>query len=200
MKLNIGCGGRPLLGYVNVDQDSIDDLRRRYPGKEFSSDLIIEDHNIFSLPYGDNTIEEIRADGLLEHLSFKEEPTFLYEMHRVLSVGGKFIVSVPDLVEACRVWLAASDDWQDFYDDSDEAISKNHWFGTYSYGYENRWGYMMATFYGSQNGLGQYHKNGYSEGKLRKMLSKVGFTVSSIEKYRWKDDRDYMLRAIAEKI
>ena len=31
LKLNIGCGGRPLLGYINIDQDSIDDMRKRYP-------------------------------------------------------------------------------------------------------------------------------------------------------------------------
>jgi len=200
MKLNIGCGGRPLLGYINIDQDSIGDLQRRYPGQVFSDDLIIEDHNIFSLPYKDNAIDEVLADGLLEHLSFKEEPKFLYEMHRVLNKGGKLVLSVPDFEEACRAWLEAKDDWQDFYDDSDGAIRTNHWFGTYSYGYENRWGYIMATFFGSQNGVGQYHKNGYSEGKLEKMLSKIGFRVCAIDKFRWKGDRDYMLRAVAEKI
>lgn len=199
MKLNIGCGGRPLPDYINIDQDSIDDLRIRYPGQVFSDDLIIKDEDIFSLPYNDNSVDEILADGLLEHLSFKDEPRFLYEMYRVLRVGGRFRLSVPDFEEACKAWLQAEDDWQDFYDDSESAIAANHWFGTYSYGYENRWGYIMATFYGSQNGFGQYHKNGYSDKKLRKMLERIGFKVCEIEKFRWKGDRDYMLRAIAEK-
>ena len=73
LKLNIGCGGRPLLGYINIDQDSIDDMRKRYPEKVFDDSLIIENHDIFNLPYPDESISEVNADGLLEHLSFKEE-------------------------------------------------------------------------------------------------------------------------------
>ena len=200
MRINVGCGGRPLPGYINIDQDSLEVLRERYPGQKFPDDLVLVDHNIFSLPYETNSVDEVLADALLEHLSFKEEAPFLYEMHRVLKPGGAFIVSVPDFEAACREWLAAEDDWKDFYQDSEEPISKNHWFGTHSYCYQNRWGYIMATFYGSQNGHGQFHKNGYSEAKLRAMLVRVGFDIKTIEKFRWKGDRDHMLRVIAEKI
>jgi len=199
MRINIGCGGRPLEGFINIDQDSLPQLRDRYPEREFSDDLVIQNWDIFSLPITDGEVEEVRADGLLEHLSFKEEPAFLYEVHRVMQKGGVFTLSVPDFEETCKAWLSAKDDWQDFYDDSEKAIINQHWFGTYSYGYESRWGYIMATFYGSQNGTGQYHKNGYSEGKIRKMLNKVGFDVEYVEKFRWKGNRDYMLRAIAVK-
>jgi predicted SAM-dependent methyltransferase len=199
IKLNIGCGGRPLEGYINIDQDSLDDLKQRYPENEFSNDLVIKDYNIFSLPYSNSEVDEVRADGLLEHLSFKEEPLFLYEVIRILKPGGKFTFSVPDFEATCKAWLTANDDWQDFYDDSVDAIEKQHWFGTYSYGNENRWGYLMATFFGSQNGEGQYHKNGYSTGKIKKMLKKIGFEVESVESFRWKGDRDYMLNAIAIK-
>ena len=169
-KINIGCGGRPLEGYINIDQDSLDDLRLRYPNQSFSNNLVIEDHDIFSLPYKSSSIDEVKAESLLEHLSFKEEPKFLYEVFRILKPSGTFAFSVPDFEETCKAWLAAKDDWQDFFDDSDDAIAKQHWFGTYSYGNENRWGYMMATFFGSQNGEGQFHRNGYSSGKIRKML------------------------------
>jgi predicted SAM-dependent methyltransferase len=198
-KINIGCGGRPLEGYINIDQDSLDDLRQRYPNQSFSNNLVIEDHDIFSLPYKSSSIDEVKADGLLEHLSFKEEPKFLYEVFRVLKPGGKFAFSVPDFEATCKAWLDAKDDWQCFFDDSDDAIAKQHWFGTYSYGNENRWGYMMATFFGSQNGEGQYHKNGYSSGKIRKMLNKIGFEIEGIESFRWKGDRDFMLNTVAIK-
>ena len=144
-------------------------MRRRYPDKKISGDLVLENHDIFSLPYADCSVIEVRADGLLEHLSFKEEPKFLNEVFRVLKPGGKFAFSVPDFEETCKAWLEAKDDWQDFFDDSIEAIEKEQWFGTYSYSNENRWGYIMATFFGSQNGSGQYHKNGYTVGKIRKM-------------------------------
>ncbi len=198
-KLNIGCGGRPLPGYINIDQDSIEDMRARYPGSVFDGSLIIENHDIFALPYGDGSVAEVRADGLLEHLSFKDEPRFLYEVKRVLQKGGVFNFSVPDFEEVCSIWLKAKDDWQGFFSDDVEDIKKNYWFGTYTYEYTNRWGYIIATLYGSQNGLGQFHRNCYSEGKIRKMMKHLGFTHVSITKFLWKGDRDPMIGCTAIK-
>ncbi len=198
-KLNIGCGGRPLAGYINIDQDSLEDMRVRYPGTEFDDSLIIENHDIFNLPYANESISEINADGLLEHLTFKEEPKFLFEMRRVLKKGGVLRFSVPDFEKACQIWLEAKDDWQDFFSDDLEDIKRSHWFGTYTYDYSNRWGYIVATFYGSQNGIGQFHKNCYSEGKIIKMMDKLGFEQVSIEKFLWKGDRDPMLSCVAIK-
>ena len=74
-------------------------MRRRYPNKKFSEDLVIEDHDIFSLPYKSSSIDEVKADGLLEHLSFKEEPKFLNEMFRVLNCGiGMAVICTPNNV------------------------------------------------------------------------------------------------------
>lgn len=199
LKLNIGCGGRPLLGYINIDQDSIDDMRKRYPETVFDDSLIIENHDIFNLPYPDESISEINADGLLEHLSFKEESKFLYEIKRVLMKGGVFKFSVPDFEEVCSIWLNAKDDWQGFYSDDIADIKENHWFGTYTYDYKNRWGYIVATYYGSQNGIGQYHKNCYSEGKILKMMKFLGFQDITIHKFLWKGDRDPMISCRAVK-
>ena len=64
-----------------------------------------------------------------------------------------------------------------FYHDDTEAIKNNFWFGTYTYKPSNRWGYLTATFYGSQNGKGQYHKNCYFKNKLRAICKKMGFKV-----------------------
>ena len=199
IRLNIGCGGRPLPGYINVDQDSIEEMRVRYPNSHFDDSLVIENHDIFNLPYADGTVSEVNADGLLEHLTFKEEPRFLYEVRRVLKKGGAFKFSVPDFEQACSIWLNAKDDWQGFFSDDVEDIKKNHWFGTYTYEYANRWGYIIATFYGSQNGVGQFHKNCYSEGKILKMMDFLGYRDVLIEKFLWKGDRDPMLGCTAIK-
>jgi predicted SAM-dependent methyltransferase len=199
IKLNIGCGGRPLHGYINIDQDSIEDMRKRYPEAVFDDALIIENHDIFNMPYQDESVQEVNADGLLEHLSFKEESRFLYEVKRVLKKGGVFKFSVPDFEKVCSIWLNAKDDWQGFFSDDREDIQKNHWFGTYTYDYSNRWGYIIATFYGSQNGVGQFHKNCYSEGKIRKMMQFLGFEVVDIQQFLWKGNRDPMLGCTAIK-
>jgi predicted SAM-dependent methyltransferase len=198
-KLNIGCGGRPLQGYINIDQDSIDDMRLRYPESTFDDSLVIQNHDIFNLPYEDNSIDEVKADGLLEHLAFIDEPRFLYEVRRVLKEGGIFEFSVPDFEQACRIWLSAADDWKGFFSNDTEDIKKHHWFNTYTYDYNNRWGYIVATFFGSQNGEGQFHKNCYSETKIVSMMTFLQFENIAITKFRWKGDRDPMIGCKATK-
>ena len=35
MKINLGCGSKPLKDYINVDMDTLEDLRERYPNRTF---------------------------------------------------------------------------------------------------------------------------------------------------------------------
>ena len=73
MKINLGCASEPLDGYINVDMDSLDTLRERYPYKKFPENTIINQWDIFNLPVDDNSVDEVRADCIFEHLNFKEE-------------------------------------------------------------------------------------------------------------------------------
>lgn len=199
MRINIGCGGSPLPDYVNVDMDTLEDLRRRYPNKTFSDDLIIEKWNVLDLPLEDNSVDEIRADSFIEHLRFVDEPKLFNTIKRVLKPGGVFNFSVPDFEEVCRMWLAAKDDWKDFYRDDEEAIEKDHWFGNYSPTLDNRWGYLTTTIFGNQNGEGQFHTNAYTEGKIRAICKRMDFEVKEFERFLWKGDRDPMLRFVVAK-
>ncbi len=199
VRLNIGCGGRPLPNFINIDMDTLEQIRTRYPNQTFSDDLIVVQYDIFNLPYEDGSIDEVRSEGLIEHLSFKDEPRFFYEVVRVLKPGGILYLSTVDFEMAAKQWLEADDDWKDFYRDDDEAILKQHWFGTYTYEPKNRWGYLTATFYGSQNGLGQFHTNCYSDAKLRAVCKKIGLDVVTIDHFQWKGNRDYMLGLTASK-
>ncbi len=183
IKLNLGCGGRPLDGYINVDMDTVDELRRRYPGSSnFPPGLKVYQYDIFNLPYKDGTVDEVRADSFIEHLSFIEEPKLFNEAKRVLKRGGVLRFQVPDFEAVVKAWLEAKDDWKEFYRTDDEAIAKNHWFGNYSYTVGNRWGYLTAGLYGTQNSPGQFHRNCYTEGKIRAMLKYLGFTDIEIER------------------
>jgi predicted SAM-dependent methyltransferase len=199
VRLNIGCASRPLPGYINVDMDSLEAIKERYPHVEFPDDVEIFDYDIFNLPFGDGTVDEVRADSLVEHLSFSEEPRFFHEVRRVLRPGGLLQFDTPDFEDAVRLWLAAEDEWKDFYRNDPEAIAQKHWFGQYSYGTDNRWGYLMAMIFGSQNGPGQFHRNCYTEPKIRAMLAALGFDQVTIERYRWKGDRDLMLAVRSRK-
>jgi len=187
IKINLGCGSTPLEDYTNVDMDSIDDLRERYPNRTFA-DCIIKNWDIFNLPLEDNSVDEVRADCLFEHLSFIEEKKAFYEVKRVLKPGGIFNLSVPDFEDVVKNWLEAKEDWKDWYRDDDEAIKQKHWFGNNEYNYTNRWGYLTACIFGSQNGEGQYHKNCYTVSKLEKISTLLSFDVVSSELYPWHHD------------
>jgi predicted SAM-dependent methyltransferase len=199
IRLNLGCGGRPLPGYLNIDLDPLEKLKERYPAQEFPDDTKVYNFDIFNLPFRDSSVEEVRAESLLEHLSFAEEPKLLFEVRRVLRPGGLFNFSVPDFEQLFQLWLAAKDEWKDFYRNDPEAIASEHWFGQYSHSMEHRWGYLMASIFGNQNGPGQFHKNCYSVGKVRAILQRVGFLELEISHFLWKGDRDPMIRVRAMK-
>lgn len=198
LRLNLGSGGRPLPGYINVDMDSAEEILARYPNQAYDDDLVVVNYDIFNLPFPDDSVDEIRAESLIEHLPFIDEPRFFTEVVRVLRPGGSLFLTTVDFEQAVRQWLAADDDWKDFYRNDKEAILGQHWFGTYSYNANNRWGYLTATLYGSQNGAGQFHVNCYTEAKLRAICRKMNLHVESIERFRWHGDRDHMLALSAK--
>jgi ubiquinone/menaquinone biosynthesis C-methylase UbiE len=199
IKLNIACGSRPLSGYINLDMDSLSKLKKRYPNKKFSKNIVLKNWNVFKLPLKDNSVSIINSDAFIEHLSFLEEPKFFKEMVRVIKPGGKIKLSTVDFEKTVKDWLKAEDKWLDFYRDDKQAIKDQHWFGTYTYDYKNRWGYIAATLFGSQNGAGQYHKNCYTKKKLRSMCNFLNLKVLSIEGFRWHGNKDHMIKIIAEK-
>ncbi len=199
IRLNIGCASRPLRNYINVDQDSLKIIKKRYPNLKKIKNLKIYNYNIFKLPFKDNSVDEIRADGLIEHLSFLEEKKFFLETLRVIKKGGIIRFSTVDIEKTIKLWLKAKDEWKDFHRDDENAIKNQFWFGTYTYKPKNRWGYLAATFYGSQNGKGQYHKNCYSKKKLRAICKRLDFKVIELKNFRWKKDRDFMINLIAKK-
>lgn len=188
IRINLGCGGRPLEGYINVDFDNLEEIKARYPGDSFPPSVTkIYQYDIFNLPYESGTVDEVKTDSMIEHLSFSEEPEFFREVQRVLRAGGLFSFSTPDFEELVRLWLDAKDDWKDFYRTDEEAIKSKHWFGNNSFTLDNRWGYLTAALYGPQNSPGQLHKNCYSEAKIIAIMKYLDFGVPVIERYRWKN-------------
>ena len=78
VKLNLGAGDTVIDGWTAID---------RKLGTE-----------VYPLPqYADNTVDEIRASHVLEHLSFSEAHLALAEWYRILTPGGRVRVSVPDI-------------------------------------------------------------------------------------------------------
>lgn len=199
VKLNLGCAAQPIKGYINIDLDTVETMKERYPEADIDNGTKIYQYDIFNLPYESSSVDEVRCDSLIEHLSFVEEKSFFEETTRVLKKGGKVTFSTPDFEDTVKRWLKAEDNWKDFYRNDTDAIKNQHWFGQYSYTMNQRWGYLTASIFGSQNGDGQFHKNCYTEGKIIAILNFMGYEGIEVERYLWKDNRELMLRTTALK-
>lgn len=77
IKLNIGAGDTVIPGWTAID-------------RKFGTEA-------FPLDYADNSVDEIRASHILEHLSFGDASKAMEEWTRVLKPGGRIRVSVPDV-------------------------------------------------------------------------------------------------------
>ena len=69
----------------------------------------------------------------------------------------------------------------------DEAIKNQHWFGTYSYSVDNRWNYLISSIFGPQNSEGQFHKNAYTNPKIKAMMKYLNFDIVEISRFNWKE-------------
>ena len=63
IRLNLGCAGRVLKDYINIDQDSVRDMKKRYPGIKITKKQKIFNYNIFKLPFKNGTVDEITVSG-----------------------------------------------------------------------------------------------------------------------------------------
>jgi len=163
LKLHLGCGNNFKDGYVNID---------KYVNRDD-----VHQFDILELPFTENSVSEILAEHLVEHLSFHEEKLFFYEVKRVLTDGGFIKIEVPDMEWVFSEFSKAKDDFKDFY----EVGSVDHYFGNGNE-LDNRWGVLTTHIWGNQNGDGQFHKNGYTEQKLRNIGKLVGFTSCQVNR------------------
>jgi predicted SAM-dependent methyltransferase len=101
--------------------------------------------------FADNSILEIYASHVIEHLGFRTElPAALREFNRVLAPGGRLRASVPDLDTLCRLFL----------DPEFSAIQRMH---------------IMGMMFGSQMDAADFHYVGLNEEILTAHLRDAGF-------------------------
>ena len=77
IRLNIGAGGSNLPGFIPLDIQTGTDATK-------------------PLPYADNSVDEIYASHVLEHIHHSKTFSTLTEWVRVLKPGGRLRVAVPD--------------------------------------------------------------------------------------------------------
>jgi len=117
-KVNLGSGGQPLPGYINVD------VNPSAPDVDLVHDL-----NEYPWPFESHSVDEIRMDQVLEHLQDRNRA--MEEIHRILRPGGVARISVPHFT------------WQYAYTDP----THRHFFGYHTFAYYARdCGYFEFRF------------------------------------------------------
>ena len=97
MKLNIGCGNYCLDEWVNLD------IKKHDPKTNVLADAR-------SLPFKDESFDEIYSSHLIEHFGFQETFGVLKEWKRVLREGGKLVVETPDFLGLCNRFLIVDEE------------------------------------------------------------------------------------------
>jgi predicted SAM-dependent methyltransferase len=91
MKLNIGCGKIYKQGFINIDS--------------FDSTVADKMMSADNLKFSENSIDEIEACQLIEHLGIYDSINALVEWYRVLKPNGKLLIETPDMETSFKKFL-----------------------------------------------------------------------------------------------
>lgn len=153
-KLNLGCGGKPIEGYVGVDL--------------FKGPTVDEVFEIHRIPYKADSIGGIYSEHALEHLSFGEAEEALTEWYRVLEPGAELILKMPDFEDCCKHYLAAPLNHSSFF-------RTRCWYKFTVFG--------IQKSQSGEPDAAQFHRCGFSKEEIKIVLERTGFQVNSIVNY-----------------
>jgi predicted SAM-dependent methyltransferase len=98
IKLNLGCGGRPMKGWINLDNYDYEKNDSSRSGSIYDIKMDIRE-----LDVDDTTVDEILLSHVIEHFVRWETIKMLKHYFNKLKHGGKIIVEMPDL-DRCIAW------------------------------------------------------------------------------------------------
>lgn len=140
-KLNLACGDDYREGYVNCD------LR---------TDCRVDIHcDVRQLPFASESVEEIVAQDILEHHPATATRAMLLEWYRVLRLGGRLSLRVPNLPVLAAILLTPD------HSMSPELVIENIYGG-------HRWG---------PGGAYDAHHTGWTPAMMRDAIGRAGFFV-----------------------
>lgn len=98
LKLNLGCGGRPLPGWVNIDKYDYNPADTSRTGSVYDVKA-----DICDLPVKDESVDQILLVHVVEHFPRWQTIDNLKHWVAKLRPGGLLIVEMPDL-DKCIEW------------------------------------------------------------------------------------------------
>lgn len=94
IKLNLGCGTNYFDGWINIDNNSDNNIAKL--------DLNFDLRN--PLPFEENSVDFIYNEHFLEHLTVEEGLKALRDFKRVLKPGGVLRIAMPDLADMVKTY------------------------------------------------------------------------------------------------
>jgi predicted SAM-dependent methyltransferase len=155
LNVNLGCGSSVLESTEEIQWINIDNFEFTGEGK----DNFLKADITKNLPIESNSVDYIICDQVLEHIAMKDIPAVLYNIHRILKVGGRCVIIVPDFEDAARQWLDAR---------------LNNGFSPI------RYAWFSEVIYGNQVHEGEFHKTPMSAGFLHYVLNMAGLSKHEI--------------------
>lgn len=162
-RINIGCGRWPLLYWTNLDSDP-----------SVRADIYTE---VPPIPYPDDSIDEVFAGHVLEHMEPDAGREFLRECYRCLRPGGRLGVVVPDMEEVMRRYLRLNPE----HDRVSDIVYDNRWWDIHDMD-------TVCALFMYSTVQESHHKWMYSPATLRNRMLEAGF-VSLVDINRWSDPR-----------
>jgi len=143
-KLELGCGDKPTSGYLHQD------ITQREVKLDFTC-------MPWEIDMPKESISEVIALGVIEHMRFEEVKMTLKHMNLLLSLGGAFLFDVPDM----KVW------------------SKYLYNLLHGIANENPFSekHIWSTFYGWQRWVGDEHKSGWSIESITREIKTANYSI-----------------------
>jgi predicted SAM-dependent methyltransferase len=148
--LHLGAGTEKIPGLVNCDLHN--------PAADCKIDAIHLGE------FADESVDLIEHHHMWEHLSLADSELALREWSRVLKPGGFLVVTCPDLLRLCLLYI--KNRALDIFTPRDKQIE-----------------YNIKMIVGSQEHPGMFHRSHYDGRLIRKILRSHGYSVEFIYPY-----------------
>ena len=155
IKLHIGCGTLYKDGWINIDNNSDNNIEKLDINHDLST----------GLPFDDLTVDYIYNEHFIEHLSREDGLKFMHECQRVLKIGGVLRISCPDLDKIIDGYI--NNNWRE-----------QDWVKTYHYEWIESKCQMLNL---NLNETPWGHKYVYNKEDLLAQLVNAGFNKEDIK-------------------
>lgn len=205
--LNLGCGWKTHPDVLNIDSSIYLRMRRHWYWaplrplvfrgvrrerlRSLPESILVHDLRR-PLPFADNSADAVYSSHVLEHLNREHARKLVGEMRRVLRAGGIVRVAVPDLEEACRLYVrhcdgmeqgqARIEDHEDYIRTVIEQLVREEAAGTAQ---QPPWRRRLENWIlGDAKRRGETHRWMYDRFSLPVVLAEAGFVDTQVCNFR----------------